>query len=100
MALARSRSSASPTISGGSASTTCGRTSPAIESRPSGRRWIRVISAPESVVGNAATRLPLTAAIAFATSITRPPPIATRSRSPTSSKMRAATSFTGPGGTW
>ena len=51
----------------------------------SGSRWIRVISAPERVVGSAATRPPLTAAIAFATSITRPPPSATRSRSPTSS---------------
>ena len=37
-----------------------------------------VISAPDSVVGIAATRAPVTAAIAFAVSITRPPPRATR----------------------
>ena len=48
----------------------------------------------------AATRVPLTAAIAFAASITRPPPSATRSRAPASSISRAATSLTGPGGTW
>ena len=35
-------------------------------SSPSGSRWIRVISAPERVVGIAATRPPRTAAIAFA----------------------------------
>ena len=46
--------------------------------RPAGRRWMPVISAPDIVVGIAATRAPVTAAIAFAVSITRPPPRATR----------------------
>ena len=74
------RCSGSVAISGGSASTSSGRTSPSGASWPAGSRWMRVISAPESVVGSAATRPPRTAAIAFATSITRPPPSATRSR--------------------
>ena len=39
-----------------------------------------VISAPESVVGTAATRAPLTAATALAVSIVRPPPRATSCR--------------------
>ncbi len=46
--------------------------------RLSGRRWMPVISAPDIVVGIAATRAPVTEAIAFAVSITRPPPRATR----------------------
>ena len=78
-----------PTISGGSAITSCGPHEPCGASWPSGSRWIAVISAPESVVGIAATRPPRTAAIAFAESITRPPPSATRSPAPTSSKQLA-----------
>ena len=46
-------------------------------SAPAGSRWMPVISAPDIVVGIAATRAPLTAAIAFAVSIARPPPRAT-----------------------
>ena len=45
---------------------------------PAGSRWIAVIGAPERVVGIAATSAPRTAATAFAESITRPPPKATR----------------------
>ena len=44
---------------------------------PAGIRWKPVISAPDSVVGNAQTRPARAAAIAFAVSITRPPPSAT-----------------------
>ena len=46
-------------------------------SAPAGRRWIAVISAPDIVVGIAATVAPLTEASALATSITLPPPRAT-----------------------
>ena len=73
---------AAPVIASGSAITRSGRTSAATRSSaPAGTRWMPVISAPESVVGIAATAAPLTEAIAFAVSITRPPPKATR-RSP------------------
>ena len=50
-----------------------------------------VISAPESVLGIAHTRPPRTAAIAFAVSITRPPPSATRVGFRTRSISAAAT---------
>ena len=49
-------------------------------SAPAGRRWMPVISAPDIVVGIAATRAPVTEAIALAVSIVRPPPRATRTR--------------------
>ena len=62
----------------GSAMTTTGRSSRGAV-RPSGRRWIAVISAPDIVVGIAQSRPSATAAMAFAVSITRPPPRATRS---------------------
>ena len=55
-----------------------------------------VISAPESVVGRAHTRPPRTAAIAFAVSITLPPPSATRVGLLTESMIAAAMSGTGP----
>ncbi len=55
-----------------------------------------VISAPERVVGIAATRPPRTAAIALAVSITRPPPSATRSSVRTESTRAAAAVATGP----
>ena len=58
-----------------------------------------VISAPERVVGIAAVWPSLTAAIAFAVSITRPPPKATRRSEPTASNKAADVSATLPGGT-
>ncbi len=59
-----------------------------------------VISAPDIVVGIAATSAPLTAATAFATSITRPPPSATSRPAPRAgSSTAAAASGTPPGGT-
>ena len=64
-----------------------------------GNRWIVVISAPESVVGSAQTRPPRTAAIAFAVSITLPPPSATRVGLRTESMIVAAASGTKPLGT-
>ena len=66
---------------------------------PAGSRWMAVISAPDSVVGIAQTRPPRTAAIAFAVSITRPPPSATRVGLRTESMIAAAASGTGPRGT-
>ena len=98
MALARSRGSSSPVIAAGSAKTSCGRTRCGAE-WPSGSLWIAVISAPESVVGSAATRPPRTAAIAFAVSITRPPPSATSAGESTSFSSVAEISLTAPGGT-
>src|SRR3712207_8986357 len=54
-------------------------------STPAGVRWKGVIGAPESVVGMAAQRPSSRApARAFAVSITRPPPSATRSEEHTS----------------
>ena len=58
-----------------------------------------VISAPESVVGMAQTRPPRTAAIAFAMSITLPPPSATSVGVRTASMIAAAASGTRPPGT-
>ena len=66
-------------ISAGSATTSDGRTR-VNWSTPSGIRWKRVIGAPESVVGTAATGSPSAPPIAFAESITRPPPSATSGR--------------------
>ena len=62
-----------------SAITSAGRTS-LNASTPAGIRWKGVISAPESVVGIAATRRPSAPPIALAASITRPPPSATSGR--------------------
>ena len=56
-------------------------------STPAGVRWKGVSSAPESVVGIAATGAPVTPPIALAVSITRPPPRAT---SGTSHERRAS----------
>ena len=58
-----------------------------------------VIGAPERVVGIAATAAPRTAAIAFAESITRPPPKATSRSEPISSTIAAEASGTFPAGT-
>ena len=59
-----------------------------------------VISAPDIVVGIAATRAPVTAATAFATSITRPPPRATSGRDADARRAAsAASSGTWPGAT-
>ncbi len=70
---------AAPVIASGSAITRLGADQAATRSSaPAGSRWIPVISAPESVVGIAATSAPVTEAIALAVSITRPPPKATR----------------------
>ena len=55
-------------------------------SAPAGRRWMPVISAPDSVVGIAATRAPVTAATALATSIGRPPPRATSDSRPAAAR--------------
>ena len=106
---ARGRSSRSPAASARAGrSSPRGRRSPGSggpvastrSSAPAGSRWIPVISAPESVVGIAATSAPLTEAIAFAVSITRPPPKATRRSARSSSWSRpAAVSGTWPGGT-
>ena len=86
IALARNSPSGCPVIASGSAITSDGRTIPlARSSAPAGKRWIAVIGAPESVVGIATTFAPEIAATAFATSITRPPPSATRGRTRTPS---------------
>ena len=67
------------------------------DARP-GSRWPVVISAAESVVGTATTRRGGSAAAsALATSITRPPPSATRVGSRTAPRRPAATSSTRPG---
>ena len=68
-------------------------------SAPAGSRWMPVISAPESVVGIAATVAPVIAAIAFAVSITRPPPKATRLLDRAVSSSAAAVCGTWPGST-
>ena len=65
-------------------------------STPAGRRWKGVSSAPDSVVGIAATGAPVTPPIAFAVSITRPPPSATSGASPASGRSDAAISSTRP----
>ena len=68
-------------IANGSAITSAGRTRcRAYASRPVGRRWMPRHLGPDSVVGMRGNPPPRTAAIAFATSITRPPPSATRAR--------------------
>jgi hypothetical protein len=68
-------------------------------SAPAGSRCIPVISAPDIVVGIAATRAPLTDATAFAVSMTRPPPRATRFSAPVTPSSAAAASGTPPGAT-
>jgi hypothetical protein len=94
----RSSPSGRVVIGSGSARTSAGRTRCGA-SWPAGNRWMRVISAPDSVVGTAATRPPRTAAIAFAASITRPPPRATSDGVVTASMTAAEASVTGPAGT-
>ena len=98
IALARIRSSGWPVISTGSAIRSSGRIRPGA-SAPSGSRWIDVIGAPESVVGIAQTRPPRTAPIAFAASMTRPPPSATRFGEATRSSSSAEIAGTAPAGT-
>ena len=68
-------------------------------STPAGVRWKGVSSAPESVVGIAATGNPVTPPIAFAVSITRPPPSATSRTSMRSPRRVAEISSTTPCGT-
>ena len=68
-------------------------------STPAGVRWKGVSSAPESVVGIAATGAPVTPPIALAVSITRPPPSATSGPSHASASRVAEISSTRPGGT-
>ena len=73
---------------------------PTRSSAPAGRRWMPVISAPDIVVGIAATRAPVTEATALAVSITRPPPRATRwCEAEATSSSAAAASGTWPGAT-
>ena len=81
----------------GSLTTIAGRTRGASRGTPAACRWIAVISAPDRVVGSAATlRGGSAAARALATSITRPPPSATRSSEPTAGLSSAASSSTRP----
>ena len=68
--------------------------------RRPGVRWKGVSSAPDSVVGMAATGAPVTPPIALAVSITRPPPSATSGRLPASGRSEAESSSTRPAGTW
>ena len=69
-------------------------------STPAGVRWKAVSSAPERVVGIAATGNPVTPPIALAVSITRPPPRATSGTSMRSPSSVAEISSTSPGGTY
>src|SRR3954471_21404735 len=85
-------------MSGGSAITSDGRTS-RTPSTPSGSRWQPVSSAPESVRGTPPPGSEPAATIAFAESITLPPPSATTGRPPTSGRAAAEASATGPGPT-
>src|SRR3954470_5314718 len=98
MALAASCGIGAEAMSPGSAITSDGRTR-RTPSTPSGSRWKPVSSAPESVVGTAATGSESAAPIAFAESITLPPPSAATGRPPTSGRAAAETSATGPGPT-
>ena len=70
-------------------------------SLPGSCRWIGVSSAPESVVGMAATpsgrASRSSAPMALAASITRPPPSATNGRPDTCARNALATSGTAPG---
>src|SRR5215207_4709955 len=68
-------------------------------STPAGVRWKGVSSAPDRVVGIAATCAPVTPAIALAVSITRPPPSATSGACTTSASSAAEISSTRPAGT-
>ena len=68
-------------------------------STPAGVRWKGVSSAPERVVGIAATGRPVTPPIALAVSITRPPPRATSGTSMRSGSRVPEISSTRPGGT-
>ena len=99
MALAHSSGPGWEAIRSGSAITSDGLTMRA-PSTPAGVRWNGVSSAPESVVGMAATGAPVTPPIALAVSITRPPPSATRGRLPASGSSEADSSSTKPAGTW
>src|SRR5215218_1435556 len=85
---------------------TAQRTRAVASSTPWACRCPRVISAPDSVVGIAIARAPppSAAAVAFATSITRPPPSATTRPSPPAPRAHASAAFasagTVPAGTW
>ena len=103
---ARARSSRWPTARARAAMPSVADRPPRATASPSARpplrpgvRWKGVSSAPDSVVGIAATGAPVTPPIALAVSITRPPPSATSGPSPASARSAAEISSTSPGGT-
>ena len=95
-ALAASSGSGCEADSAGSLTTTRGRTVGARWSDPRARRWMRVISAPDSVVGTAIATCvpPEAAASALAVSTTRPPPSATMRSRATAPRRSPASSST------